>query len=58
MIVIRGRLTPEAGAALMQALASAREALYQGTRRTGAPGTGQNVSAETSSLDSGVHSLK
>ncbi len=32
MVVIRGRLTPEAGAALMQALAAARETLYQRAR--------------------------
>jgi len=38
MVVIRGRLAPEAGAALMQALAAARETLYQRTR--GADGTG------------------
>ena len=29
MVVIRGRMTPEAGAVLMQALAAARETLYQ-----------------------------
>ncbi len=29
MVTVRGRLTPEAGALLMQALAAAREALYQ-----------------------------
>src|SRR5829696_2701519 len=39
MVTIRGRLTPEAGAALMQALAAARETLYQRAR---------DVSAETS----------
>ncbi|HMH52473.1 MAG TPA: DUF222 domain-containing protein [Candidatus Acidoferrum sp.] len=32
MVVIKGRLTAEAGAALMQALAAAREALYQRSR--------------------------
>ena len=36
MVVIRGRLTPEAGAVLMQALAAARETLYQGARGTDA----------------------
>ena len=41
MVVVRGRLTPEAGAVLMQALAAARETLYQRTR---------DVSAETSSM--------
>src|SRR5438093_3032758 len=32
MVVVRGRLEPEAGALLMQALPAAREALYQQTR--------------------------
>jgi 5-methylcytosine-specific restriction endonuclease McrA len=41
MVVIRGRLTPEAGAVLMQALAAARETLYHRTRL-------EDVSAETS----------
>jgi 5-methylcytosine-specific restriction endonuclease McrA len=41
MVVIRGRLTPEQGAVLMQALAAARETLYQRTRVAG------NVSEET-----------
>ena len=41
MVVIRGRLTPEAGAALMHALAAARETLYQRTR---------GADAETSSM--------
>ena len=36
MVVIRGRLTPEAGAVLMQALAAARETLYQRARGTDA----------------------
>jgi 5-methylcytosine-specific restriction endonuclease McrA len=44
MVVIRGRLTAEAGAVLMQALAAAREALYR--RTTAGP---VDVSAETSS---------
>jgi 5-methylcytosine-specific restriction endonuclease McrA len=43
MVVIRGRLTPEAGALLMQALAAARETLYQRTRAS-------DVSAETPSM--------
>ena len=34
MVVIRGRLAPEVGAVLMQALAAARETLYQQQRRT------------------------
>jgi 5-methylcytosine-specific restriction endonuclease McrA len=41
MVVIRGRLAPEAGAALMQALTAARETLYQQRRAC-------DVSAETS----------
>src|SRR5436309_1446651 len=36
MVVIRGRLTPEAGAVLKQALAAAREALYEKARGTDA----------------------
>jgi 5-methylcytosine-specific restriction endonuclease McrA len=50
MVVIRGRLTPEAGAVLMQALAAARETLYQRTRGTDAANSTQDVSAETSSM--------
>src|SRR5262249_15629406 len=41
MVVVTGRLEPEVGALLVQALAAARETLYQRARRTG------NVSAET-----------
>src|SRR5262245_11236779 len=41
-VVIRGRLTPEQGAALMQALAAARETLYRRSLDT------EDVSAETS----------
>jgi Domain of unknown function (DUF222)/HNH endonuclease len=48
MVVVRGRLAPEVGAVLMQALAAAREALYQQARQTSAnPG---DVSAETPSF--------
>jgi hypothetical protein len=50
MVVIRGRLTPEEGAVLMQALAAAREILYQRARGTEAAGNRQDVSAETSTL--------
>jgi 5-methylcytosine-specific restriction endonuclease McrA len=47
MVVVRGRLAPEVGAVLLQALAAARECLYQQARRASAsPG---DVSAETSS---------
>jgi Domain of unknown function (DUF222) len=50
MVVLRGRLEPEVGALLMQALAAAREALYQRTRvPEGAAGHG-NVSAETPTM--------
>ena len=44
MVVVRGRLTPEAGALLMQALSAAREALYRRTRDT------DDVSAGTPSM--------
>jgi hypothetical protein len=35
MVVVRGRLEPEIGAIVMQALAAARETLYQQARRNG-----------------------
>src|SRR5215475_3029659 len=41
MVVVTGRLEPEVGALLVQAVAAARETLYQRTRKTG------HVSAET-----------
>ena len=44
MVVVSGRLEPEVGALLVQALAAARETLYQKARRTG------NVSAETPTM--------
>src|SRR6266567_4733372 len=49
MVVVRGRLEPEVGALLMQALAAARETLYQRARgRDGHVAVGHgNVSAET-----------
>ena len=50
MVVVRGRLEPEVGALLMQALAAARETLYQRARvADGEAGRG-NVSAETPSM--------
>jgi 5-methylcytosine-specific restriction endonuclease McrA len=50
MVVLRGRLEPEVGALLMQALAAARETLYQRARvEDGEIGRG-NVSAEMPSL--------
>jgi len=50
MVVLRGRLEPEVGALLMQALAAAREALYQRARVTAGAVGGGNVSAETPTL--------
>src|SRR5438876_7206540 len=50
MVVIRGRLTPEAGAVLKQALAAAREALYEKARGTDAASSAEDVSTETSSM--------
>jgi uncharacterized protein DUF222/HNH endonuclease len=51
MVVIRGRLEPEVGALLVQALAAARETLYQRSRRAAGEASGRgNVSAETPSL--------
>jgi hypothetical protein len=48
MVVIRGRLTPEAGAVLIQALDAAREVLYQRSR---AADKVVDVSAETSTVE-------
>jgi Domain of unknown function (DUF222)/HNH endonuclease len=52
MVVVRGRLEPEVGALLMQALAAARETLYQRARgRDGNVAVGHgNVSAGTPSM--------
>ena len=50
MVVVRGRLTPEAGAMLMQALAAARETLYQRAHGADAASNSGDVSAETSSM--------
>jgi uncharacterized protein DUF222/HNH endonuclease len=51
MVVVSGRLEPEVGALLTQALAAARETLYQRARaRTEAAGDPGGVSAETPSL--------
>src|SRR5438128_1132854 len=47
MVVVRGRLAPEAGAVLLQALAAARETLYQQRRQTFM----DDVSAETPPLE-------
>jgi hypothetical protein len=47
MVVLRGRLEPEVGALLLQALAAARETLYQRAR---VPDRQGNVSAETPTM--------
>ncbi|MBI2160100.1 MAG: DUF222 domain-containing protein, partial [Candidatus Rokubacteria bacterium] len=47
MVVLRGRLSPEVGALLVQALAAARETLYQQRRAAGVAGGTEDVSAET-----------
>jgi 5-methylcytosine-specific restriction endonuclease McrA len=49
MVVVSGRLEPEVGALLTQALAAARETLYQRAREAAAANPG-GVSAETPSL--------
>ncbi|MGH7388354.1 MAG: DUF222 domain-containing protein [Candidatus Rokuibacteriota bacterium] len=50
MVTVRGRLTPEAGALLLQALAAARETLYQQARAPIGEGWLGDVSAETPSM--------
>src|SRR5262245_14703261 len=50
MVTVRGRLEPEAGALLVQALAAARETLYQRTRALAGFGESQDVSAETPTM--------
>ena len=54
MVVVRGRLEPEVGAVLRQALDAAREALYQRARRSDDAGAGminKNVPAGTFPAD-------
>jgi hypothetical protein len=51
MVVIRGRLTPEAGAMLKQALAAARETLYQQRRGIDATSGPMDVPAGTPSME-------
>src|SRR5262249_54997439 len=46
MVTVRGRLAPEARALLMQALAAAREKLYQQTRARNTDAQAEDVSAE------------
>jgi len=50
MVVLRGRLEPEVGALLIQALAAAREALYQRARVPEGDAGSMGVSAETPTL--------
>jgi 5-methylcytosine-specific restriction endonuclease McrA len=50
MVVLRGRLEPEVGALLIQALAAAREALYQRARVPDGAGGPGDVSAETPTM--------
>jgi len=47
MVTLRGRLAPEVGAVLMQALAAAREAIYERTREKDANTSPVGVSEET-----------
>jgi Domain of unknown function (DUF222) len=49
-VVVRGRLTPEAGALLLRALEASREILYQRTHGAEAAGSVENVSAETPTM--------
>src|SRR6266542_5744748 len=50
MVVVRGRLTPDQGAVFTQALAAARETVYQRARGAGATPTVPDVSEETPSM--------
>src|SRR5713101_7707357 len=50
MVVLRGRLAPEVGAMLVQALAAAREALYQRARTQSGDADPADVSAETPTI--------
>jgi 5-methylcytosine-specific restriction endonuclease McrA len=50
MVTVCGRLAPEVGALLVQALAAAREVLYQRTRRKDVVVDSANVSAETPTM--------
>jgi hypothetical protein len=51
MVVVRGRLAPEAGAALIQALNAAREKLYQERRQTFVGEASENPSFERQQAD-------
>ena len=50
MVILRGRLAPEVGAVLVQALAAAREALYQQARGKDAVASPVDVSGETPTM--------
>jgi hypothetical protein len=50
MLVVRGRLSPEVGAVLVQALAAAREALYRRARAQAGEAARTDVSAETPTM--------
>jgi hypothetical protein len=50
MVTLRGRLAPEVGAVLVQALAAAREVLYQQARGKDAVASPVDVSAETPTM--------
>jgi len=47
MVILRGRLAPEVGAVLVQALAAAREALYQPAREKDANASPASPSSKT-----------
>ena len=49
-MILRGRLAPEVGAVLMQALAAAREALYQQSRSQAADATMEQQQADALAL--------
>jgi uncharacterized protein DUF222/HNH endonuclease len=49
-VIVRGRLAPEVGAVLVQALSAAREALYQRARAQDADADPEDVSAETPTM--------
>src|SRR3989475_5360967 len=51
MVRVRGRLEPEVGALLIQALTAARETLYQRTHQIFVGADGGDVSAETPTFD-------
>src|SRR2546427_2964338 len=50
MVIVRGRLAPEVGAVLVQALTAAREALYQEARGNDAKPSSADISAETPTM--------